>query len=144
MSAGYWIDPHLGVSVDVTVPGAVGVSVGTRYAIGEAVGLDLGIAGGPLLLLNGPSVGLTVAPYIHFALRGKGRLNLGLALPGEVGFTPQGAQWAAPLLIDGAVGWTFGTVGVGLWGNVGTTVSVAQWALAANGGLWLGINRGKR
>ncbi len=144
VSAGYWAAPHLGFGVDASMPGNVGLAIGTRGRTGQQFGLDFGVAGGPTLSFTGPQVGLAVSPWVDFAVRGKGVFNIGVALPGTVTLYPLGAVWSAPLLLEAAAGWTFGTVRIGGWGNAGITVLNKTITLTPRGGVWLGVGKANR
>ncbi|MSP56104.1 MAG: hypothetical protein EXR69_10935 [Myxococcales bacterium] len=152
VSAAYWQGSRLGFGVDATLPGEVSLAVGLRGRTGKGMGLDFGVAGGPRVHFTAgelPRFGLMAAPWCAFALRGRGVLNLGATLPGDVDLNAFGASWSAPLLLDASTGWTFGTVRLGLWGNIGASYivvsgSLREWVPQGNAGLWLGIGKENR
>lgn len=115
-SAGVWLTPALGVSAEYHPPGALGLSVGTRWDVARTqggFGLELAAAGGPMWAVLDPGLVLAVTPtaQVGWADR-KVDAELGLAVPAVVRVAPDAAA-RFPVLGELWLGGALGPVRLG-------------------------------
>lgn len=146
--AAYWVDEHLGVSLDLMGLDAVGLSAGWRDRVlgkPEGLGVDVVFGGGVLLHTTTGAPLLSLAPA---ASAGWSRphldAHLGLALPFALGMLPDG-QLRAPVLGTLTLGSAAGPVRFGLDVELGTLrLTGAPAEVGFQGGLYVGWDGARR
>lgn len=144
--AAWWVDEHLGVSLDLMGLDAVGASVGWRDRVlgaPEGLGVDVVFGGGVLLHTTTGAPLLSLAPA---ASAGWSRphldAHLGLALPFALGMLPDG-QLRAPVLGTLTLGSASGPLRFGLDLELGTLrLTGAPPEVGFQGGVYLGWDGG--
>lgn len=145
-SAGVSVTSHVGVSVDVHAFDAVGASIGYRRDVFRrptGFGLELAIAGGPMVPLRDPGLAVSATPSVALGwARGPVDATLGVAVPAVARLTGPGLR----LPVLGEL-WVGGRVG---HARVGGTLGVGQmWILGAptelgwHAGLYTAVSLGR-
>lgn len=122
-SVGLWLRDDLGVSLDLRGTSAMGASVGWRRDLvrGErGLGLELTVAGGPMVPFYDPGLALACAPALQVGWV-KPRLDaeLGLAVPALFRLAP-GADAYVPVMGELWLGTGVGPVRFGLHLGMGS------------------------
>lgn len=142
LSAAWWVRPAVGFALEWRFPAsAAGASVGTRWTvIGDTLGwgVEVHIAGGVMVPLLDPGVGLSVTPAVHGRWRDE-HLHVGasVAVPAVLRVAP-GADLRVPPVIELWFALHFGRLSFGLHGNVGSVyVPGLDWSTTYQGSLYL-------
>lgn len=141
VSAGWWLDPKLGVAVSWRLPAAaIEAGAGTRrqFALGEGPwNLDVYAAGGVLVPTVDPGVALSATPAAQLGRRGSGIvLDVGLALPLELALLPT-RQLRVPVLLEAGTGGDLGPLEIGLRGRFGPVLTFpGETGFTLQGSLW--------
>jgi hypothetical protein len=122
------VAPHVGVSIDARALDAVGASVGYRsdlFRRDTGFGLEVSIAGGPMVPLLDPGLALSATPalalgWAHHSLDA----TIGVAIPAVARFT--GFDLRIPVLGELWLGGRIGPVRVG-----GTFAAGQMWITGA-------------
>lgn len=144
-SAGVWLRDDLGVSVDLHGASAIGASVGWRRDLARAkngFGLDLSLAGGPMVPFWDPGLALALAPAIQLGwARPHLDAELGLAAPAVVRLAP-GSDAYVPVVGELWLGTRVGDARFGAHLGMGSAWAAASPSeVALEAGLDLGWAR---
>lgn len=144
-SVGAWLSPHLGLSAEYHPYSAAGVSVGWRQDLvrgDSGLGVEVGVAGGPMLTWLDPGLVLAISPTVQAGWAGKGLdAKLGVVAPAALRLAP-GAGARVPLLGELWLGGRLGALRLGGHLGAGTTwVIGAPGEIAYDVGLDVGFGR---